>query len=152
MVKKIKNLTYYEAIGRRKQSVARVRLYLVKKSATETLVGKLKIKAGEIFINSKPIDETSFKAYKKKFLSQALVLTKNEDRFAVSIIVKGGGTTGQLDAMVHGISRALLLVDNDGYRPLLKANGLLTRDPRKKETRKVGTGGKARRMKQSPKR
>lgn len=152
MVKKIKNLTYYEAVGRRKQSVARVRLYLVKKSATEALVGKLKIKAGEIYINSKSIDETSFKAYKKKFLSLPLILTKNEDRFAVSIIVKGGGTTGQLDAMVHGISRALLVVDNDTYRPLLKTSGLLTRDPRKKETRKVGTGGKARRMKQSPKR
>ncbi len=152
MAKKIKNLTYYEAIGRRKQSVARVRLYLVKKSAGEALVGKLKIKTGEIFINGKSVDATSFKAYKKKFLSLPLILTKNENRFAVSIIVSGGGTTGQLDAMVHGISRALLIVDNDTYRPLLKENGLLTRDPRKKETRKVGTGGKARRMKQSPKR
>lgn len=151
MAKKIKNLTYYEAIGRRKRSVARVRLYLVKKS-TEVLVGKSKIKAGEIYINGKSIDETSFKAYKKKFLSLPLILTKNESRFAVSIIVNGGGTTGQLDAMVHGISRALLIVDNDAYRPILKANGLLTRDPRKKETRKVGTGGKSRRMKQSPKR
>jgi small subunit ribosomal protein S9 len=151
MAKKIKNLTYYEAIGRRKQSVARVRLYLIKKSA-EVLVGKVKIKAGEIFINRKSIDETSFKPHKKKFLSLPLILTKNENRFAVSIIVSGGGTTGQLDAMVHGISRALLIVDNEAYRPLLKVNGLLTRDPRKKETRKVGTGGKSRRMKQSPKR
>jgi small subunit ribosomal protein S9 len=151
MVKKIKNLTYYEAVGRRKQSVARVRLYLVKKSA-EVLVGKLKIKTGEIFINGKSVDETSFKTYKKMFLSLPLILTKNENRFAISIIVKGGGTTGQLDAMVHGIARALLIVDNETYRPLLKINGLLTRDPRKKETRKVGTGGKARRMKQSPKR
>lgn len=151
MVKKIKNLTYYEAVGRRKRSVARVRLYLIKKSA-EVLVGKLKIKTGEIFINGKSVDETSFKAYKKMFLSLPLILTKNENRFAISIIVKGGGTTGQLDAMVHGIARALLIVDNETYRPLLKVNGLLTRDPRKKETRKVGTGGKARRMKQSPKR
>ena len=151
MVKKIKNLTFYEAVGRRKQSVARVRLYLIKKSA-EVLVGKLKIKTGEIFINGKLVDETSFKTYKKMFLSLPLTLTKNENRFAISIIVTGGGTTGQLDAMVHGIARALLIVDNEAYRPLLKANGLLTRDPRKKETRKVGTGGKARRMKQSPKR
>ncbi|MEK7597463.1 MAG: 30S ribosomal protein S9 [Patescibacteria group bacterium] len=151
MVKKAKDISYYEAVGRRKQSVARVRLYLTKKSA-EVLVGKLKIKPGEIFINGKSVDETSFKIYKKMFLSLPLTLTKNENRFAVSIIVSGGGTTGQLDAMVHGISRALLIVDNDAYRPLLKANGLLTRDPRKKETRKVGTGGKARRMKQSPKR
>lgn len=151
MAKKIKNLTYYEAVGRRKRSVARVRLYLIKKSA-EALVGKLKIKAGEIFINGKNIDESSFKAHKKKFLSMPLILTKNENRFAVSIIVNGGGTTGQLDAMVHGISRALLVVDSEAYRTILKTRGLLTRDPRKKETRKVGTGGKARRMKQSPKR
>jgi len=151
MVKKAKDISYYEAVGRRKRSVARVRLYLIKKSA-EVLVGKVKIKAGEIFINGKSIDETSFKAHKKNFLSMPLILTKNENRFAVSIIVSGGGTTGQLDAMVHGISRALLVVDNEAYRSLLKTNGLLTRDPRKKETRKVGTGGKARRMKQSPKR
>ncbi|KKP63047.1 MAG: 30S ribosomal protein S9 [Candidatus Roizmanbacteria bacterium GW2011_GWC2_34_23] len=151
MVKKAKDISYYEAVGRRKQSVARVRLYLVKKSA-EVSVGKLKIKAGEIFINGKSVAETSFKTHKKMFLSFPLTLTKNENRFAVSILVSGGGTTGQLDAMVHGIARALLTVDNDTYRPLLKANGLLTRDPRKKETRKVGTGGKARRMKQSPKR
>ena len=151
MAKKIKNLTYYEAVGRRKQSVARVRLYLMKKAA-EVLVGKSKIKAGEIYINGKNIDESSFKAYKKKFLSVPLTLTKNESRFAVSIIVSGGGTTGHLDAMVHGISRALLVVDSEAYRTILKTSGLLTRDPRKKETRKVGTGGKARRMKQSPKR
>jgi len=151
MVKKIKDLSYYEAVGRRKQSVARVRLYLIKKS-TEVTVGKLKIKAGEIFINGKSINETSFKVYKKKFLMMPLILTKNEKRFAVSIIVNGGGTTGQLDAMVHGIARALLVVDSEAYRSILKTSGMLTRDPRKKETRKVGTGGKARRMKQSPKR
>lgn len=151
MAKKIKNLTFYEAVGRRKQSIARVRLYLVKKNA-DVLVGKLKIKVGEIYINSKLVDKTSFKVYKQMFLALPLTLTKNENRFAVSIIVSGGGTTGQLDAMVHGIARALLLVDSDAYRPVLKENGLLTRDPRKKETRKVGTGGKARRMKQSPKR
>jgi len=151
MAKKIKTLSYYEAVGRRKRSVARVRLYLVKKGA-EVLVGKAKIKAGEVFINGKSINETSFKSYKKSFLSLPLTLTNSEDRFGTSIIVKGGGTTGQLDAMVHGIARALLLVDNDAYRPILKENGMLTRDSRKKETRKVGTGGKARRMKQSPKR
>ena len=151
MVKKIKNVSYYEGVGRRKQSVARVRLYLTKKSG-EVLVGKNKIKAGEIIVNGKLVDETSFKKYKKTFLSLPLTLTNSVDRFAVSIVVNGGGTTGQLDAMVHGIARALLVVDSETYRPLLKANGLLTRDPRKKETRKVGTGGKSRRMKQSPKR
>lgn len=151
MAKKIKNISYYEAVGRRKQSVARVRLYLPKKGEG-VLVQKTNMKAGEIFINGKPVKETSLKAYQVSFLSKPLNLTKNEDRFAVSLTVSGGGTTGQLDAMVHGITRALILVDKDAYRTILKTNGLLTRDPRKKESRKVGTGGKSRRMKQSPKR
>ncbi len=151
MAKKTKDINYYEAVGRRKQSVARVRLYLPKKKG-EVLVNKLNIKAGEIYINGKSLEKSVLKSYEKNFLSLPLTLTKNQDRFAISILISGGGTTGQLDAMVHGIARALLIVDNETYRPLLKANGLLTRDPRKKETRKVGTGGKARRMKQSPKR
>lgn len=151
MAKKTKNINYYEAVGRRKQSVARVRLYLPKKGE-EVLVNKLKIKPGEIYINDKPLEEIAFKSYEKSFLSLPLTLTKNQDRFAVSIMVSGGGTTGQLESMVHGLARALEIVDKEAYRPMLKANGLLTRDPRKKETRKVGTGGKARRIKQSPKR
>ena len=56
----------------------------------------------------------------KKFLSLPLILTKNESRFAVSIIVNGGGTTGQLDAMVHGIARALLIVDNDSLSTVIE--------------------------------
>lgn len=151
MAKKTKDINYYEAVGRRKQSVARVRLYLPKKKG-EILVNKLNIKAGEIYINGKSLEKSALKSYEKNFLSLPLTLTKNQDRFAISILVSGGGTTGQLDAMVHGVARALEIVDKEAYRPTLKANGLLTRDPRKKETRKVGTGGKARRMKQSPKR
>lgn len=151
MAKKTKDINYYEAVGRRKQSVARVRLYLPKKKG-EVLVNKLNIKAGEIYINGKSLEKSALKSYEKNFLSLPLTLTKNQDRFAISILVSGGGTTGQLDAMVHGVARAIETVDKEAYRPLLKANGLLTRDPRKKETRKVGTGGKARRMKQSPKR
>ncbi|MBI5123161.1 30S ribosomal protein S9 [Candidatus Roizmanbacteria bacterium] len=151
MAKKTKDINYYEAVGRRKQSVARVRLYLPKKGG-EVLVNKLNIKAGEIYINGKSLEKSALKSYEKNFLSLPLTLTKNQDRFAISILVSGGGTTGQLDAMVHGIARALEIVDKEAYRPMLKTNGLLTRDPRKKETRKVGTGGKARRMKQSPKR
>jgi small subunit ribosomal protein S9 len=151
MAKKTKNISYYEAVGRRKRSVARVRLYLPKKGES-ILVNKIKIKPGEIFINFKPLTESSYKTYEKSFLSFPLTLTNNQDRFAISITVSGGGTTGQLDSMVHGLARAIKLVDKEAYRSLLKTNGLLTRDPRKKETRKVGTGGKSRRMKQSPKR
>ena len=151
MAKKTKNINYYEGVGRRKQSVALVRLYLVKKGS-HVVVNKAEIKPGEIYINGKSSNTTSLKSYQKTFLSLPLTLTNSQDRFAISINVSGGGTTGQLDAMVHGLARALNLVDRETYRPLLKANGLLTRDPRKKETRKVGTGGKARRVKQSPKR
>ena len=75
----------------------------------------------------------------------------NKNRFAISIKTSGGGKNGQLEAIVHGISRSLSKVD-ENYRSALKKNGFLTRDPRKKERRKVGTGGKARRAKQSPKR
>lgn len=151
MAKKTKDINYYEAVGRRKRSVARVRLYLPKKKG-EVLVEKLNIKAGEIYINGKSLEKSALRSYEKTFISLPLTLTNNQDRFAVSIHISGGGTTGQLDAIVHGIARALEIVDKEAYRPALKAGGLLTRDPRKKETRKVGTGGKARRMKQSPKR
>ncbi len=64
----------------------------------------------------------------------------------------GGGSKGQLGATVHGIARALSKLDTETLRPPLKKAGLLTRDPRKRERRKVGMGGKARRKRQSPKR
>ena len=80
-----------------------------------------------------------------------LKATSSVDRFAISIKVSGGGKKGQLGAIVHGISRALVLVD-EANKKILRSLGLITRDPRVKERRKVGTGGKARREKQSPKR
>src|SRR3989338_11565695 len=104
MAKKTKDISYYEAVGRRKQSVARVRLYLPKKSG-EVLVNKLNIKSGEVYINGKSIEKGSLKSYEKRFLLLPLTLTKSQDRFAVSILVSGGGLTGQLDAIVHGIAR-----------------------------------------------
>jgi small subunit ribosomal protein S9 len=80
------------------------------------------------------------------------MLALTEDRFVTTIHVTGGGKSGQLDDIVHGISRALNLMNTEEYRPTLKAKGLLTRDPRTRERRMVGTGGKSRRAKQSPKR
>lgn len=151
MAKKTKNIQYYEAVGRRKQSVARVRLYLTNKERISQ-VGNLKIKAGEIIINNLPIEKVVNISYERDMIRYPLLITNNTDRFAVTVLVKGGGRNGQLEAIVHGISRALQIVDKDTYRPTLKKQGLLKRDPRKKERRKVGTGGKARRMKQSPKR
>jgi len=80
-----------------------------------------------------------------------LKFTENQDRFAISIKGSGGGKTGWLGAISLGIARALVLADQSN-KPILRKNGLLTRDPRTRERRKVGTGGKARREKQSPKR
>ncbi len=141
MIKKQKNIEYYEAVGRRKKSIARVRLYI--KNIQD-------IKKGEIFVNKKNIN-LIYPDYKVNFLKKPLEITGNLDRFAISIQVKGGGVNGQLEAMIHGISRALVMVDENNKK-LLKKYDLLKRDPRKKERKKVGTGGKARRKKQSPKR
>ncbi|PIP15171.1 30S ribosomal protein S9 [Candidatus Roizmanbacteria bacterium CG22_combo_CG10-13_8_21_14_all_35_9] len=151
MAKKEKNLKYYEAVGRRKKAVARIRLYLVGKDKIAS-VNNHKIKAGEILINNHPLEKIINTTYERTFFLSPLVLTNNTERFAISILVQGGGYQGQLEAMVHGLARALELVDKETYRSILKKQGLLTRDARKRERRKVGTGGKARRKKQSPKR
>lgn len=150
MPKKSSTVKYYEAVGRRKSAVARVRLYIVTKQK-EISVSDLKIKKGDIYVNKKLINQYFPGEVAKSKYTQPLKLTDNLDRFAISIQVKGGGKNGQLDAVVHGISRALELVDKS-YRPILKKKGLLSRDARVKERRKPGTGGKARRKKQSPKR
>lgn len=140
--KKAKELKYYEAIGRRKTAVARVRLYI---ATTAT------IKKGEIVINSKPATTYFPASSQQNTLLQPLQLAESVDRFAVSVKVVGGGKQGQLAAVILGIARALEKVDK-GYRATLKEHGLLTRDARERERRKVGTGGRARRKKQSPKR
>ncbi len=156
MAKKTKNLKYYEAIGRRKEAVARVRLYIAGKDKTVTINSDkqtgLKIKAGEIFVNKKPITEMFPAPYEKARYLYPLKLTENLDRFAISILVEGGGRNGQLEAIIHGMARALDKVNKESFHPVVKKYGLLTRDSRERERRKVGTGGKARRMKQSPKR
>lgn len=151
MTKKIKDLKYFEGIGRRKRAVARVRLYLVSKDKTAK-VGEKTYKAGEIYVNGKPIENIFSSLHEKNYYLTPLKLTNCLDRFVVSAKIVGGGKKGQLDAFVHGLSRALELVDKETFRPILKKEGLLTRDPREKERRKVGRGGKARRIKQSPKR
>ena len=79
------------------------------------------------------------------------IITKSEGQYYATIKVKGSGKSSQLDAVVHGLSRALSLANSD-FRPILKKAGLLTRDPRVKERRKYGLAQKARKGKQSPKR
>lgn len=150
MPKKITQKKYYEAVGRRKSATARVRLYITGKEA-EVAIKDFKVKTGEIVVNGRPIVDFFPGDVKKEKYMTPLTLTKNADRFAVSVQIRGGGINGQLDAMILGISRALELTDKELRTPL-KQQGLLTRDSRVKERRKVGTGGKARRKKQSPKR
>ena len=108
--------------GRRKKSIARV--YLVP--------GK-----GQITINKRNIDEYFGLETLKLIVRQPLVLTETVERFDVIVNVHGGGFTGQAGAIRHGISRALLQADAD-YRPALKKEGFLTRDPRMKERKKYG--------------
>lgn len=149
---KAKGLKYYEAVGRKKSSVARVRLYIVSPKEKNVTVNGIKIKAGEAILNKKPIDSFFVSPSDKLHYLNPFKLTNNENRFAISIHVVGGGKSGQLGAVIHGLARAIEKTDKNTYRPILKKAGLLTRDPRVRERRKVGTGGRARHKKQSPKR
>lgn len=150
MAKEKKNITYYESVGRRKSAIARVRLYI--SSAKAKLPKNMaEAKKGQIFVNNMLIEDYfAGDVFKKEYL-MPLTLTDSVDRFIVSALVKGGGIQGQLEALTLGMARALELVTADN-RSKLKPAGLLTRDARVRERRKVGTGGKARRQKQSPKR
>lgn len=108
--------------GRRKESVARVRL----------LPG-----SGQIVVNKRPLDEYFGLETLKMLVKQPLVLTDTANAYDVHVNVHGGGYTGQAGAIRHGIARALLRVDAE-HRPSLKKAGLLTRDPRMKERKKYG--------------
>jgi small subunit ribosomal protein S9 len=108
--------------GRRKKSIARV--YMTPGT-------------GKITINKRDIDDYFGLETLKVVVRQPLVATETEGRFDILVNVKGGGFTGQAGAIRHGISRALLEADNE-YRPVLKAAGYLTRDPRMKERKKYG--------------
>ncbi len=135
---------YTHAIGRRKTATARVRIY-----QSASVPG---VEGVQLIVNDKPAEiyfpgETAKMLYRRPF-----IVTDTLTKFSATARVLGSGKAGQLDAVVHGIARALALLDREAYRGLLKTAGLLTRDPRTRERRKIGTGGKARRAKQSPKR
>jgi small subunit ribosomal protein S9 len=90
-----------------------------------------------IVINNRPADEYFGREGDLKHLSEPLLVTDNVGRFNVTVLVSGGGVTGQAGAIRLGIARALLKVDPE-YRPTLRRFGLLTRDPRAKERKKPG--------------
>ncbi|MBQ7463851.1 MAG: 30S ribosomal protein S9 [Lachnospiraceae bacterium] len=133
--KKAKVTDRYYGTGRRKKSVARVYL----------LPGD-----GKITINKRDIDDYFGMETLKTIVRQPLVATSTTGKYDVQVNVFGGGYTGQAGAIRHGISRALLQID-DEYRPILKKEGYLTRDPRMKERKKYGLKG-ARRAPQFSKR
>ena len=112
----------YAGTGRRKSSIARVRL----------VEG-----SGKITINGKDIDEFFGLETLKVIVRQPLTVTNTTDKYDVICSVQGGGFTGQAGAIRHGIARALNEANSE-YRPSLKTNGFLTRDPRMKERKKYG--------------
>ncbi|MGI6031737.1 MAG: 30S ribosomal protein S9 [Eubacteriales bacterium] len=114
--------TYFYGTGRRKKSIARVRI----------VPG-----TGVITINDRDIDDYFGLETLKMVVRQPLVATETLGKFDVIVKVLGGGFTGQAGAIRHGLSRALLQVD-ENYKPTLKKAGFLTRDPRMKERKKYG--------------
>ena len=115
---------YLYGTGRRKSSVARVRLF---PNGT-----------GAITINGRDIDDYFGLETLKLIVRQPLVTTGMESKVDIETTVSGGGVTGQAGAIRHGISRALLKLNDGAFRPALKSAGFLTRDPRMKERKKYG--------------
>ena len=121
MAKKSENIVF-QGTGRRKESIARVRL----------MAGK-----GEITVNGRKLDEYFGTEILKVIVNQPFAVTNTVGKYDVIVKVVGGGFTGQAGAIRHGISRALNEANSE-FRPILKANGFLTRDPRMKERKKYG--------------
>ncbi len=113
---------YYYGLGRRKTSVAKVRLYPG---------------TGAVVVNGRPGDEVFRRPVHRLQIEQPLRATENLGKFNVQALVKGGGISGWAGAISHGIARALVVAE-DGYRQPLRRSGLLTRDSREKERKKYG--------------
>ena len=126
---------YFYGTGRRKKSVARVRLYPG---------------TGVVTINGRDIDDYFGLGTLKLIVNQPFGVTETVGKFDIVANVNGGGFSGQAGAIRHGVARALLSAD-ENYKPLLKKAGFLTRDPRMKERKKYGLKG-ARRAPQFSKR
>ena len=114
--------TYFSGTGRRKTSIAQVRL----------MKGE-----GVVIINGKPLEENVARKVLQDVILQPLKLTNTSNQYNAVVKVEGGGISGQAGAISHGISRALVKAD-ESLKPILKSNGMLTRDPRMKERKKYG--------------
>ena len=138
MATKSTKKNYIQATGRRKTAVARVRLIESKK---------------EITINNIPASQYWPSSTFAPSYLEPLITTNTHKKYSATAKITGSGKQSQLDAFIHGLSRALVQVNPERFRPILKKKGFLTRDPRMKETRKVGSSGSnARSKRQSPKR
>jgi len=113
---------YYEAVGRRKTASARVRLYPG---------------TGKIIVNDKEMEEYFPLVGDRRHLLGPLDATNNIDTYNITVLVKGGGISGQAGAVRHGIARALVVAD-ENLRSVLRRGGFLTRDARMKERKKYG--------------
>jgi small subunit ribosomal protein S9 len=118
----MKSLAYFQGTGRRKTAIARVRL----------VPGE-----GTVVVNGKPLDEYFGRDGAVELATAPFGVTNTARRFNAMIKVQGGGVSGQVGAISHGIARALLQVDKENTKVLRQA-GLLTRDPRAKERKKPG--------------
>jgi small subunit ribosomal protein S9 len=135
--------------GKRKEAVARIRLYTELKEVL--MMGEKTVKKGEIFVNGDLIENYFRGIVAKAHFEEPFKITNNLGKYTITAKVEGGGTKSQLEAFIHGIARALSKID-DKNKAILKKKDFLTRDARVRQRRKVGMGGKSRRKRQSPKR
>ncbi|MDP3042414.1 MAG: 30S ribosomal protein S9 [Candidatus Omnitrophota bacterium] len=123
-------LTKYVALGRRKESTARVRM---------------EAGSGQIVVNGRPFEKYFLRETDRIIVLQPLALTESAGKFNIAANLTGGGLTGQAGALRLGISRALLISD-ENFRDIFRKNGYLTRDPRMKERKKYGQKGARKRF------
>ena len=140
---------YMFAVGRRRSAIARVRVYT--KVSDGLKFDEYVIKKGDMVVNGRNITEYFSGVSAKATYEQPLIVADLLNKYTITARVEGGGLQSQLGAFVLGLSRAIAAMD-ESMKPVLRKSGLLTRDPRVRERRKVGMGGKARRQRQSPKR
>lgn len=137
MTEKSKKVKHIQSVGRRKTASARVRIHKGKEQS---------------LVNDKPIGVYFPGPVMSSKWEKPFVLTDTKETHYLTAKVSGGGKDGQLHAVVHAAAKALAKLNDGEFRAVLKKAGLLTRDSRIRERRKPGTGGRARKQKQSPKR
>jgi small subunit ribosomal protein S9 len=126
----METITKYKTTGRRKQAIARVELFTG---------------SGDILVNKIPCDSYFLRETDRLILRQPLKVTNTFNKVNIIANVTGGGKSGQAQALRHGVSRALVLMD-EAFKPTLRKEGFLTRDPREKERKKYGQKGARKRF------